>query len=133
MPIYKNSHIRIYSWRLCILSKCSGIGVCLFIYVEFIMVCQKRKGKTLGGDLARNRERDAVQFSCWKLLYQLSSDQWGVLFPLAGYSISRFCAGQPKNIVSIKHPPPPPPDDELELVDDVAPDWIVAVNSAHTG
>ena len=97
------------------------------------MECQKRKDKTQGGDLARNRERDSEQFSCRKLLYQLSSSQWGILFPFAGYSISRLCDGQPKNIVSIKHPPPPPPDDELELVDDVTPDWIVVVNSAHTG
>jgi len=42
-------------------------------------VCQKKKGKTLGGDLARNRKRDAEQFSCRSFLYQLSSAQRGIV------------------------------------------------------
>ena len=45
----------------------------------------KKMGKTLGEDLARNRERGAEQFNYQSFLYQLSSTQCGILFPLAVY------------------------------------------------
>jgi len=56
-----------------------------------------------------------------------------ILFPYAGYLKSRFCDGQPKNIVSIKHPPPPPPDDELSPDESIAFESTETKKSIHTG
>ena len=51
-------------------------------------------GKTLGEDLARNRERGAEQFNYQSFLYQLSSAQCGIVS--LSCLLSRFYADRSK-------------------------------------